>query len=398
MVASSLPVYADRSRIQTRQLCSRKRYYGYDFNGTGLQKRGSKYDAAFGTILHSGVALMLRGSRFPHSDELAMLYGNIEQAITDAYPNLSPEHKAHFVKEQSWLLALLMWGWFVYRYPTLQAEYNIELVEVENKVIFHPDDYLPSGLAGMMRPLEFPLRMDALLKQKQTGVYFIWDAKTTSAASTDWNVNLDNSLQSCMYVEAAELLLGEYVGGIFYSGFVKGRREQDNAASSPYRGQTIQYGSFLYGWQAKDKTIYKDYVKGRQRVFLPTGQPTSWTDIEKVLDNIASLGFDTLSYFPTTIPWKPINSKQVVGAEIVAENNYHGTLELLRDSDLNAPAGQLAAAVLMEPTLDACHKYGSKHQCEFVSLCNGNPHPDDVVLEFEPRVPHHEEPGTEGAK
>ncbi len=381
-------IYADRSRMVTRQKCKRERWLGYHKNGKGLAKKGGKYAAEFGILMHNAIAGMLLSGK-PLDEDIRRDYKAIlNKAIDTSYKDaLSAPALEHMKLEQWWLFDLLQYGWGFYHLEKTIKEYEIVDVEQEKSLEFQPADYLPQQLASIMRPLKFPLKIDALLKQRTTGMLFILDFKTASSASEDWNIALDNSLQSCLYTEAAETILGEYIGGMIYSGLVKGKREMDKAKSSPFTGQVIQYGSFLYGWQAKDGKIYKDYVAGRQRVFLPMFAPG--LDVNRVFDWLNVLGFKMQSFFPMTIPWKPLNSVAVVGQQIVAENTFQADVELLEDANRNTPAGQLAEAVLMEQTLDNCYKYGSRHPCQFVEYCHRGLHPDELKQIYEPREAHH---------
>ncbi len=381
-------IYADRSRMVTRQKCKRERYNGYHRDGKGLAKKGGKYAATFGILMHNALATMLISGKILSADDRIKFRRELETAVDDSYKAMLSESALQHMKlEQWWLFDLLQYGWSFYNLSKIVKEYEIVDVEQERSVEFLPADYLTQQLAAIMRPLKFPLRLDALLKQRSTGMMFIMDFKTASQASEDWNIGLDNSLQSCLYIEAAEKILGEYVGGMIYSGLVKGKREVDKAKSSSFTGMTIQYGSFLYGWQAKDGKIYKDYVAGRQRVFLPG--TNSVATVAEAFDYLNKLGFKMQSFFPITIPWKPLNSALVVGQQIVAENTFQADVELLEEVGRNTPAGQLAEAVLMEQSLDGCYKYGARHPCSFVELCHKGLHPDEIKQMYEPRESHH---------
>jgi hypothetical protein len=392
-MADNTALYADRSRMATRQKCVKERYLGYDYEGTGISKRGSKYDAEFGIIFHQCMADMLTKGKVDESVHVAhcdLLGKIIEEAFKDT---LTPEQLQFMQREQVRLLSILVCGFEKYRLAPLLQQYDVVTVEEEKVARFEPGDYLPYNFAQILKPLTFPIRLDALLRDKQTGMLFICDFKTTKNPSTDWNVALDNSLQSHLYVEAVEHIYGEYVGGIFYAGAVKGYREMDKAISSPYKGNVIQYGSCLYGWKDKNGQLHKDYVKGRTRQSTIGYYEVS--DYPTVIDKLVELGWDMPALFPMTIPWKPIAMKAVVGQQIVAENTYQGNLEMLRELPKNSPAYNAAEAVLMEQSLDSCFKYGSKHPCPFLAICHGAMHKDEIAELYEPRIPHHESEGAE---
>jgi hypothetical protein len=356
-----------------------ERYLGYHAplmegaDPVGIALLGAKYDARFGQVLHTAMATCLRqGKLSPIAVDLAKQ--DLSAAIDVCFPELNDG--GFMRREQSDLLHSLITHWCELHLARLLNEYTVISVEVEQSVVFQPIQYLPPDLAGILRPLEFPFRADAILRRKSDEAIFIFDFKTTKAASEDWAVNLDHSLQSCTYLEACSLHLGEYVAGIIYAGMVKGRREEDKALSSPYRGNIIQYGSFLYGWADKAGVVYKDYVKGRQRVYLGV----------RSVRELTQLGYKMETYFPITVPWKPINIPTVIGQQIVAENNYQNSLDALDQWGMER---QRAISTLMEQHQFSCYKYGTKHPCQFVQICHGGLYPDEIPNFYEERVDHH---------
>jgi hypothetical protein len=382
-------IRADRTRIVTRQKCPKERMLGYHMplqNGLpmGLMKRGSKYEASFGALLHELLACVLLGR--PVDTLLIEAMGDLSKICTDAFPDLEAAEKAHFVKEQQWLLRLLVHGWAKFRLPAILRDYEVVSVEKEHEVTFQPSDYLPDAFANMQRPLVIPFRFDALLRDKSSGMLYIMDWKTTKAASEDWNIALDNSLQSNLYIEGAQKLYpDEIVGGIFYEGLVKGYRQMDNARSSKYQGQVIQYGSPLYGWH-KGSVVYKDYAAGRMRHFMPD---TAGFSEKNMVESLTGFGWNIPQLFPSTMPWKPLNIGHTIGQVIVNENTFRQNLEFW----LACPKGSAEKTwyenILFEQHLDNCFKYGSKHPCQFVDICHGGIHEEEIANIYEQRVPHH---------
>jgi hypothetical protein len=387
-------ITVSRSAIQTRLKCRRERQLGYDYEGTGIVRNGSKFDAMIGNCAHTGLADMLRRAKTGlggYVTSRSMAVKELTQWFTANGFDIEGEDR-HAFQEQRWLLLILLYGWEKFRLPAIIREYTIEQVEREQLVEFKPSDYLPNGLAEVVKPVQLPLRLDALLRRKSDQLLFILDFKTVSSPTDDWNVMLDNSLQSHLYVEAAKLIVNEPIGGIMYEGLVKGKRQMDNAISSPFRGQTIQYGSFLYGWE-KAGTLYKDYVKGRQRAFIPAHQSNEKVEhmVEAVLPG---LGFDMSSYFPNTLPWMPLDSHFVIGQVIVNENEYANNLETVNSYPEGSPLRAYYNEVLFEQNLDGCFKYGAKHPCMFVDICHNKIHPDEIKQLYSPREDHHAYPNS----
>jgi hypothetical protein len=204
------------------------------------------------------------------------------------------------------------------------------------------------------------------------------DFKTASKSSDDWAVKLDNSLQSSLYTEAVKLLYpNDQLGGIWYEGLVKGKRELDQARSSPYQGQVIQYGSFCYGWRDKKGEVHKDYVSGRTRDQL----------FDLKLGDLEALGFEMRKFFPCTLPWVPLNSATVVAQQIMAENRFQHDLDML--ATLPEGTRQEAEHIVFEQTLDNCYKFGNKHPCPFVDMCHKDIDDEEIKELYAPRIDHH---------
>ena len=382
-IAVPMIIRTSRSATETRQKCRKERFLAYHYNSGGLEKNSGKYEAKFGIIVHDALRIKMIAAQqngyvaalnYPITKQIA----DLDQLIVTQFSDLPAAELIHMRAEQRELLDVLVHGWIDKHLKHILDEYDIVNVEAEMSVVFNPSDYLPPQLAQLLRPVEYPFRFDVVLRRKSDGLLFIMDFKTTKTASEDWNVGLDNSQQSYLYCEAARIHYGEPIGGIFYAGLVRGHREQDKARSSPYRGYTIQYGSFLYGWKAKDGTVSADYATGKTRTEL-------WTT-----KNYRVHG-DMNKFFPITVPWKPLNIAKVVGQAIVAENEFQNNLELYEESHVHSGERALMENVLFEQTLSACFKYGPKHPCQFVEICHGGLHEDEIRMMYTKREDHHKE-------
>lgn len=374
-------IVVSRSAMEERQKCPRARYFAYHAplvnggNEQGISLIGGKYEARLGQILHTALAkVLLEGKLTDAIMKEAETMLQVEMAA--CFPDMPND--SHFKKEQTSLLLSLIGHWCHYRLAELLREYEVVSVEVEQKVVFNPADWMPADIAQTMLPINFPFRADAILKHRASGDYYIFDFKTASQASEDWNINLDNSLQSYLYIAAAEQHLGVYISGIIYAGLVKGKRQEDKAFSSPFKGQVINYGHYLYGW-SKEGQVYKDYVKGRNRHFLGYQTP----------QYLEGLGFNLKSFFPITMPWRPIGIQHVVAQQIVAENRYHQDLEAIRKQGDGTIEGREAALVIMEQKQSSCFKYGTKHPCQFVKICHEGLHYAELPNYYERREDHH---------
>jgi hypothetical protein len=374
-------IRSERSRIETRQKCVKERFLGYHYDGQGLTKKGAKYEAAFGAIVHNALAFALTNPKDAQHDPFWSFpfRVKIKEAVLT---HLGEPEGSHTCTEQIALLRFLVEGWIKQRLPYILKEFEVMEVETEMHVVLLPEKYLPTPLANTMQPVHLPLRMDCLLRRKSDGLLFILDFKTTGRASEDWNVNLDNSLQSHLYITGAEEIYGEPVAGIFYEGLVKGYREMDKAKSSPFNGQVIQYGSPLYGW-VKDGII-GEYKPGAQRAFLPT----KYVDFRGFINSVPNLR----EWFPSTIPWRPLDIPKQVASVIVNENVFHHNLSTYNSIHVGDPNKEMYENVLFEQSLGNCFKYGARHPCQFVEICHNKLSPDAYSSVYDKREDHHPEP------
>lgn len=383
-------IRTSRSAVETRQLCDHKRFLGYHRGGQGIVKRGTGYEKDFGIIVHEAMKNVLLPYVGPNRPEVMAPSYHPGQECVDLGELILVDYNGstHMVEEQMWLLKFLVEGWQRYRLPHILRRYTILDVEREETVKFTGDKYLPANLAAIMTPFELPLRLDMRLERKLDKVMEIGDFKTARSAGEDWNVTLDNSNQSHLYTEGVEQLYSRYCGGIFYEGLVKGHRQMDNAKSSEFTGQVIQYGCPLYGWRDKKGECHPSYVNGRVRVFLPNA--LNWETIGQLFDwwNAET---DTLAeYFPTTQSFRPLDSAAIVGQTIVNENRFQRDLDTYNALDEEHPEKELVKNVLFEKSLNSgCFKYGPNHKCEFSDICHGRMSEEEIVMQYEQRKDHH---------
>lgn len=382
-------IKTDRSRIEARQQCRSKRLYGYHWGGKGIAPKSSRYEAAFGIALHEEMSDLLKAHQRLNSRPYLAVSKHLEPALNNLTEGMDGAHRHHAVTEQQALMSGLVNGWRLNRLPHIIHQYEIltDYVEKEYEVEFKPEDYLPGDIAQYYQPVVLMIRLDCLLRDKVTGELVILDFKTASQASEDWSINLDNSLQSNLYIAAVEKITNKPVSGVMYEGLVKGKRELDKAKSSPYNGQIIQYGSFLYGWKDKTGNVHKDYVSGRTREFIPEHHPPGHA--VEFFDTLRKMGYKPEAYFPTSVPWRPLDINQIVAQMIVNENDYHQTLDLCNAEE--EPIRSIKLDVLFEKSLSMCYKYGSKHPCPFVDICHGKLSEDEIRIQYEERIPHHDE-------
>ncbi len=380
MANSDGPIRIDRSRIEARKLCTRKRYLGYDRDGTGYALDGNKYEAEFGQILHTVMSDVLNGDEV--NTALSQNYGDISTAVLTHLP----VYTDYTIREQQWLLWALVRQWVHHRLNNIRANYKLVSTEVEHLVTFDPRQYLPEQLAGSMRPIELMFRPDAVF-EREDGVLFVMDFKTTIRGSDDWALHHERSLQTYVYTEAMKVLHPDrQFGGVWYEGLVKGYRELDTAKSSKWQGEVIQRCP-LYGWEKNGELC--DYKPGAQRAFVPEyfryDPPHTWQHIAQQPANL---------WLVNTIPSNPYDSSNIIGQIIVNENTYRYDMDMVESWPRGSYNRDVYENIMMEQDFHACYKYGSKHPCEFVQWCHSGLDEEAKMQVYKPRVPHHDNEHT----
>lgn len=364
------PIVTNRSKIEARLQCHHKRHLGFELDGSGLTPIAGAYETEFGILFHKAMDRMLMG------EDLS----DVTYELSDVCTRLGMS--THQCSEQIDLLNFLCDGWFYLRYPKLMKQYSIVEHEKETVVRFDPFDYLPTALATLMRPIDLQLRRDVLFRDNFTGALVVGDFKTASRASQDWNNNLDNSLQSHLYIEATTIQFpDDYVSGMFYEGLVKGKREIDVAKSSRFNGQVIQYGSPLYGW-SKNGVPQLSWSKGCERVYIGYKPHSRWREYN-------DFGHDPMKNFMTTIPFKPLGTRELIAQIIVNENTWESNKEFWNALPDGHPEKEQYRQVLFERNLNHCFKYGSKHPCAFVDICHSAMERDEIYKLYKKREDHH---------
>jgi len=66
----TLPVWRfDRSRHLDGKACPRRRFLGFHFNGTGIQRKAVSLPLCFGSAFHEGAAILLQAFAFIRDGE-----------------------------------------------------------------------------------------------------------------------------------------------------------------------------------------------------------------------------------------------------------------------------------------------------------------------------------------
>jgi hypothetical protein len=360
----------DRSRTTTDWDCPRKRYWGYEYSGSGIRPEADAVELFTGTVTHTGLSSIALGN------------GDIDTIATTAYKAIfayhapdgfdSPEEVLTHAYEQATLVEGLLRGFAKHVWPKLMTTY--EVVTCEEEMFYIHDQHGEGTLDGHFVMMVKP---DLVLRHRESRKLYYYEYKTTGTKKENWVNAWDDAIQVHSTMAAIEQSLGEPVEACIVQGLYKGY-ESYGKLSSP----------FVYAYYKKgDPPFTKpefahEYKPGFRR--SPTwemeGGIKKW--IETMPGNVLA------EQFPQTPPI-------FVKADILI--NYFQQ-RAMRELEIMMAKQMLAAGVAESLVLngtfpqrfDRCKPpYGNAKPCQFRLLCHGcvsNP----LNAGFETRQPHHE--------
>lgn len=132
--------------------------------------------------------------------------------------------------------------------PLLKADYEIVTLEEEKEVAIPNTD------------LVLQLRLDGLLRHKESGQLEIIDFKSTKSLGYVTESKYRFTLQTALYTWAVEELYKEPCRGITYVVFEKGVVRYDKSLD-----RKIRYSPYLYGFKSSHGAYQASYAKGWSR-------------------------------------------------------------------------------------------------------------------------------------
>lgn len=386
------PIYLiDRSRIDTREDCERKRYLNYDYPvddvPTGVQRTSQALPLLNGIEIHEAHAKILAGQ------DLDAVVGEMHERYRDqvaARPiyTAEPTDAKQLVTEQTHLLEAMLRMFKRVWVPRILDEYDIVCIE-------KPMDWqLAPGLVQK-------LRFDVVLRRKGDGQLVILDYKTMAYISDAWAKKLERSRQTSLYISAAQELFGEAVE-MAYVGIVKGAYRKDTAKSSPFFGQKIQASAYLYTYAfdgplgtvyQTEYTAKKGYQKVRtyDRMSIKEWTDWLWANEKNTVNELFTFN---PPFAPT--PRELTRVKELVVREELAYlekvKRYHEMRRRAQGDERLLQQAQDYLDYIAAPLRESrCFQYGADSVCAFYDICF-NDGAFDRVLEdggFEPREAHH---------
>jgi hypothetical protein len=245
----------DRSRVLDFLACPRKRWYGFHFDGVGIQRISKSLPLVFGDAFHQAAEIFLTGGDVEAAVARAVNFLNLTFSINGV--DLESEKAnviAYGIEEQKAIVEGLIRGWCLTRRDDFLAQF--EVIEVEQE-----------GKASLSPTMELMFRPDALVREKLSGDLYVvsWKTASTFGPYTINQINTDmQSMSEVWGIQNTQLDYnstdpkcdfgsGWRIEGVLYLFGVKGQRKMDD-----YLGFKVQNTPLAYGWVRKGNTEDED--------------------------------------------------------------------------------------------------------------------------------------------
>lgn len=258
-------ILTDRSRhfrgLGGSDNCARKRYWGYEYMGTGIRLRSVSLPLATGTLVHSvlGDMIALSGDGMVPSREKVReiitqhTAAYKKQCSDKGFLGEDSEQVGYIIAEQSALIEGFTWGFYRTQFEWLLREFEVLRIEQEHEYPLGCGCGLADGLGSFddhdsreCQGIGLMIRPDMELRHKASGRCQIWDWKTTG-----WDLDkneYDQSPQMTLQCLGAEKDLGEAVDSYWVCGLLKGKRDFFSKAEKDSGGVKKQGSVFCYAW------------------------------------------------------------------------------------------------------------------------------------------------------
>lgn len=226
----SSPFLISRSALAEYQRCPRKYYWQQAYKGVGVVPRKQALPLLFGSCTHLGLQSLLENGDIDEALRLADHEFTVQTRAKGL--DLQASEDTMFVyNEQRALLEALLRAWFLVRYPSFTAEY--EVLDIEREELWTPR-------AG----IGFMARADGLLRSRSDESLYILSFKTAKQWSAKTDQEARSDIQGISELVAVEARLGERVQGIQMEYLIKGRRDEYPKSSGIYR----TYSPLVHPW------------------------------------------------------------------------------------------------------------------------------------------------------
>jgi hypothetical protein len=324
-----------RSALETLFECEYKRYFNYDFDKQGIVSTKALFDTDIGIALHDSLyESLLSEGEYQYKD------------------------RAELSAEDNALIHGLTLTFQKDILPVFLDQYDVVSLEQEWSVPLPNTDY------------HLALRMDAILRHKESGQLEIIDYKSKKALGWIKDSQYSFNLQTALYTWALEQHTQEEIRGITYVIFEKGEVKLDKSKSFENR---IRHSPYCYGYKSEHGAHQVKWAKGWQKFRV-------WEE------------FSMNKWVYNVMDKEDRSNTFLVLPELKLDHSVRDTMiknaiakEQLYRSIVQDPAPRMDKVLYRNH--QACNKFGTEHRCPYFNLCwyNGTPTQED----FTERIDHH---------
>lgn len=371
------------------------RYLKYhSANGYGMVRKAASYPLATGVFTHQALAGIMLSAKLnkqlPGKDEVQALvakaisdYALLAQArgFTEATGSVETET---LFKEQSCLVAGLVWGWYRTVLPGVLEEYEIIEVEEESELD------LGAGVWKMVRA-------DWVGRRRADGKLGNIDFKTAAIVNDAFVEGFKHSPQMALTTKALEVKYGEPVTHYMIHALVKGtRRGEYNRATGDYDGPKTQASLLCYLYerpanpplqpvdhQPKWRFLGSD---GRKHTLGSSYNKRPVWEVMDPRDWVYALPEPVLwEIFPSIGPYQRQTWMIEPYAEEVRAEELRWVARLHKIYESNDDPAIIRQEI---PRSWDCHRYN--RPCELMSVCYGEEQDPLGSGKYTLRRPHHQ--------
>lgn len=241
------PLVVDRSRIEAWQKCPRSRWWGYEYEGRGLQSAQPVAALEIGKAVHAGIACLLREASMPNIElAVAAACGGFRDVTVPTAAIVDNEGQPQDVEEALALIEALVRAWAAVRLPAWLQEYEVVAVEREEILELGPN-------------IIFLARPDALVSRKADSSPMLVNFKTVSDPNKTWRDQWRYDMQTLSEVLPVEARVGEKLAGVIVEGLAKGKRLESRDKTFYYHNSPL-----IWPWKKSGEAPFTaDEFSGR---------------------------------------------------------------------------------------------------------------------------------------
>lgn len=349
-----------RPRAEMDWECPRRRYWAYEYDGTGLDAEVESLEQFMGTSLHDGLAAIALFHQ-KGSVDIDLIAETARQQVSD---NLrangvgTPEQIENFAAEQGALIEGLLRGYHRHAWPLLLAKYP-KILAVEADCSFRHNERGEADPKGLW---EFMAKPDLVLATEDESEIVYVEAKSTGTKKEQWINSWDKAVQVHATQPAIESTLGVKPTGAIVQGFYKGYVSYGKL-SSPMCYAYHRWGNPPF---TQTETLY-EYRAGYKR--YPTWQLEG--GVKKWIDGMPSeVLMEQFPVTPTIFPDADLLTR-FFSQRGVRELDIRMTRELLMNPDLDETSRTAMLDVTFPQRFNKC-KPSWGFECPMQVLCFGN--------------------------